>query len=566
MGLIAHYRLDGDIKDSVGESHGTTTDPLSWVESKFGLCLDLNNSGVIIMPVVGISRHQFSLSFWARPTGNPTSNFKRYIKLYDDNGFDFHQMDMRETTAPRLFHYTRDHEGSTWATSSFHSTSDFNQQRWQHFTCVFESTGEFLTYTDGVYVNKATLSPNREFYTDYIGGLEINGSSNVNLELCDVRMYDHALSRKEIHDLSLGLVAEYGPFDNEPTAIDTSGRSYQEAIVNSQVSTDFINGRLGYLFNKTGGGINTQRLLNFKKTDHFTVCFPIRIKDHSSRSSAAAGIVGKGHWYDNTWDVHLSNSNQIKFECSGDATRNGYVIIATPQLTVDQTYFYTVTYREGTITAYLDGEVMDVRSYNGVGDFTNSYAARIGIRYMDTSRILDGVLGKVKIFATALTQEQVKHQYRQTVALDRKGNLHTKVLSEKVPYLSPLSSSQVTFAGNGYNNTSGESDPCSGPMTFEQALQHAYEHGGRLPTIDEMKNDATSGSGCNYDHELCWTCDRGVDDSEHWVVRGSSQYTDPPILRKNTETAYVRFVSDNALDRPDPVTVNSSVIKEWLHS
>jgi hypothetical protein len=124
-------------------------------------------------------------------------------------------------------------------------------------------------------------------------------------------------------------------------------------------------------------------------------------------------------------------------------------------------------------------------------------------------------------------------------------------------YVSRLSSAQANYpvlVNSGYNSTIGESDPCSGLVTFDAALQHAYDNGGRLPTRAEVANFATKGSGCGYDTNLIWTCDKGVDSTEHWVSVGDPvNYTTPDEIRQNTSTAYVRFVSDDNLDRTDAV-------------
>ena len=127
-------------------------------------------------------------------------------------------------------------------------------------------------------------------------------------------------------------------------------------------------------------------------------------------------------------------------------------------------------------------------------------------------------------------------------------------------YTSRLSSSSANYPSSndatGYNNTSGESEPCSGLLTFEQALQHAYDNGGRLPTKDEVINGAVQVTGCGYDQELIWTCDKGSNSNEHWVTGGDhvdGDYAGVSEIRQNTDTAYVRFVADDDLNRADAI-------------
>jgi len=151
---------------------------------------------------------------------------------------------------------------------------------------------------------------------------------------------------------------------------------------------------------------------------------------------------------------------------------------------------------------------------------------------------------------------------------DLSGNENHNVFS----YLSELPCSGVSFSGsgNGYNDTCSDSDPCSGLLTFQEALQHAHDQGGRLPTLDEVKNNVVKGTGCSYDYELIWTCNKGCDSSEHWVTAGDptrtgDSYAGDDEIRKNTEKAYVRFVADIDLDRSDPVMLDDDFILNFLH-
>lgn len=132
-------------------------------------------------------------------------------------------------------------------------------------------------------------------------------------------------------------------------------------------------------------------------------------------------------------------------------------------------------------------------------------------------------------------------------------------------YVSPLSASEAGIVeGNGYNNTQGESEPCSGLKTFEQALQYAYDLGARLPTFDEVVNNAAAASGCGYDSERIWTCTKGLDSNEHWTAIGKDG-TGTGIIQTNDQTAYVRFFADIDPSRPDPVMLDDSVIKAFLN-
>lgn len=142
--------------------------------------------------------------------------------------------------------------------------------------------------------------------------------------------------------------------------------------------------------------------------------------------------------------------------------------------------------------------------------------------------------------------------------------------SNKVRYVSSLSSSQLNWSNSyGTEPVGGESDPCSGAITFEQALDYAHSRGARLPTIEEVQDNAMRGTGCGYDNQLIWTCDKSNSDATaHYVLPGRDPFDRFGGLQSlpNTSTAFVRMVADNDLNRTDPVILDDSVILNYLNS
>jgi len=134
-----------------------------------------------------------------------------------------------------------------------------------------------------------------------------------------------------------------------------------------------------------------------------------------------------------------------------------------------------------------------------------------------------------------------------------------KVYNDTFVYVSPQSSGDLGWSdGSGYNDTQGESTPCSGLMSFDEAVEYANLQGGRLPTLEEVVNGAIAGTGCGYDGELIWTCDKGADAAEHYIARGEDGANE--AIFANNQTAYVRFVADNDIDRPDALVLNDAAI------
>ena len=140
-----------------------------------------------------------------------------------------------------------------------------------------------------------------------------------------------------------------------------------------------------------------------------------------------------------------------------------------------------------------------------------------------------------------------------------------KFLVGGFPYVSQAAASSATPSGTGTADVLGESDPCSGLVTFREALEYAHSRNCRLPTRAEILAGVTVGSGCGYDNELIWTCDK-VDDAatQHYVMFGrvatNGTATTP---RDNNDQAYVRFVADVDINRSDPNIIDDPVIADF---
>lgn len=105
-------------------------------------------------------------------------------------------------------------DGSSASNASY-ATPNLELNTWYHLTFVYK-TGHCLIYIDGeLYKDYATtIVPNFSGITKTTVGACNNGSSyQTNCKLNDVRIYDNALSPKEISEIAKGLVCHY-PLNN----------------------------------------------------------------------------------------------------------------------------------------------------------------------------------------------------------------------------------------------------------------------------------------------------------------------------------------------------------------
>lgn len=101
-------------------------------------------------------------------------------------------------------------DGSSASNASY-ATPNLELNTWYHLTFVYK-TGHCLIYIDGeLYKDYATtIVPNFSGITKTTVGACNNGSSyQTNCKLNDIRIYDHALSPKEVSEIAKGLVCHY---------------------------------------------------------------------------------------------------------------------------------------------------------------------------------------------------------------------------------------------------------------------------------------------------------------------------------------------------------------------
>lgn len=115
---------------------------------------------------------------------------------------------------------------------------------------------------------------------------------------------------------------------------------------------------------------------------------------------------------------------------------------------------------------------------------------------------------------------------------------------------------------HGSNGICGESDDsplssCSGLLSFEEAVNTCEEVGARLCSLDEIVNDETKGTGCNYDDQYIWTyntCPSSTNDNMiYYTSIGSSTDAADIVsaggnstecMSSTTDQAYVRCCAD----------------------
>ena len=204
---------------------------------------------------------------------------------------------------------------------------------------------------------------------------------------------------------------------NQPTSYPQTGTSWYD------MSGNGINGTLTngptwnsngwFVFDGTDDYVDTFNTFQFAQSGQFSVCGIINVQDHSFRAEAAAGIIGKGHYYSNSWDVWLYNNESIFFETSGDNSPSNVQYLASDPLTVGRWYFFAATYNNTAKNLWVNSSQYS-NTYTGTGGFTNGNTVLIARRSGDAYRSLIGSGSAFSIYSRELSTTEIKQNYFQS--------------------------------------------------------------------------------------------------------------------------------------------------------
>ena len=426
MGLIAHYPLNGNANDALGRYNGTASN-VTWVDGKLGQAGSFPTTSSDIVTGAPISKisGSFSLSYWVYATGlNPDVDSRVNI------------ITLGATTAGGYHHLLHNHGGvhaATWSVSGWGGgpsnstppTSVVNN-KWVNVVAVIDSlSSTSKIFIDGGLVSslglfgEVTKPMNFASDTIFIGGTAAqSGSERPSIIVDDVRIYDHALSKREIRDLCRGKV------------LSVSLRSdliSDKALLHNIVpvgSSEFLPEDSAWSVQESGNYIDTTYAPYFDSTSNeFTIATWFK---HSS-STGARRLFGArdGSKPGNPLIELFGGYTRVQALIRGnDGSRRDIA----QSVSLDPTQFHHLVWvcSNGNSFLYLNG--------NLVGQNTSGYDPLINLK--DVSLPIGGtrlessvssneidIVRSLDVFHTALSVDEVKELYQQRASLDAQGNL-----------------------------------------------------------------------------------------------------------------------------------------------
>lgn len=622
MSLIHWYPLNGDLKD-YGEkpvdlvNNGATVN----TAGKIGNCYSFDGTNDrCSVPVAESITYPFSLCAWIYPTNVSAGTFQYIISYNTASGGSANHI------VAFCFNYSSTLSFIVGG-SVFTTGVALSNNVWYHVAVTADANKNVISYINGVKKTTSTggattnatwitLGARSNSNTGGVGGASYYFTGKLN----DVRIYDHALSAKEVKEIAKGLVLHYNFEDPwiEPTTnlissitgstllkkagngIDVQTAS-GDAHCSLNLSTTTVQGNTYTLsFDVSGmgssdrcsfglwfsGGVGQKydtsihnghnvikctnfpavvSLLTFDDANRSNTNvihirnFQFEAKDHATPYVSGTRSVGtvydnSGYGYDGTVNgtveivsdtasgeksIKLAASSTQYIDCTKGPFLNGvdsctfnvwckpsttsvlglfslekdnYWRISLCQstnsvrirditdsakdlsvgtYTANEWAMVSVTYNKGTATTYKNGVQVATASIGGTTMNTNQNWLALGKSHQN-SCFYNGLIGDFKIFATALSADDILAEYQRKAAIDKNGNLFTGEFVETESVSSPkVNKTDVVSASSLSEGLITQR--LSDGSTWQRVYFFDYDIAGSVFTTETAKSCNTTG-------------------------------------------------------------------------
>jgi hypothetical protein len=409
MALVGWWPLDGNTNYySVNNRTLTNNGAVVSTGGKIGSTYLFSTNGMLMPSIplpVNQNLYELSITAWIFPTETPPAHGYNIVSLSQNSGIRF-----RLDTLNRIWLYY--YNGTT--NYSFTSTA-VELNKWTHISVILKE-GELSVYINGVKDNSSTASSFIYISSSGNGSIgQYTTSSEVwKGYLNDIRIYDNALSQKEINELAKAKVLHYVFNKDESIVYDNSGYKRDGNKVNSPT---FVEGRLGsgsYRFADISKYIQSPYGLGINPTvSGYTFSIWIKITStanqmffHTPNGSSQRFYIGIDS---GKWDMGIQ----------GVAWGTGVTTAVNNQWS-----HIVVTMSGGFAKMYVNGIYSFQKTYTS---YTFPDNLRIGSR---SDYITSDSLDDVRIYATALSDADILDLYQTRAKIDNQGNLYANEFVE----------------------------------------------------------------------------------------------------------------------------------------
>ncbi len=451
LNLIAHYELDGDASDASGnEHHGTIVNTVTFVEdpvrgsvAQFDLTdyIDLGDD-------TGLKPANVTISAWFK-TGS-TSDLA--LLGFDTKGYAL----TYQGGIPQFWTYVSEADNLPYSPQIYHQGT-YHDDQWHHAVMTYDGQTIAL-YIDGVEAAPPVANTLHNIFYDVTGELRI-GSASGNYYydglLDDVKIWGNALDADQIKEeykatRKKDLLAHYA-FNGDVT--DGSGHDNHGTIVNNiSFVNDPIRGSVASFTGQDGDYIDLPELTPDKELTVSTWVKTDAVKPMT--------VIGTDLW---GYSIRLTLGNDVGGRgCNGNENWN--FVSSNGHGFVDGLWHHVVLSFDGTLRIYMDGVSLAELVPPSAGDLYY-HNSDLTIGKGGTGANFEGLLDEVKIWATALSAEEIAAEYEATRieepedliahytfdgdVMDNSGHGHDGTVVNNVTFVNdPFRGNVASFTGN----------------------------------------------------------------------------------------------------------------------
>lgn len=312
--------------------------------------------------------------------------------------------------------------------STIYGQTTFTTGSWHHVGMTYDGT-QVKLYLDGneqTIINNGTNTGLKYFtYTATPSSNNTisifswsNGYSgySTNCQLNDVRVYNHALSLKEVKEISRGMILHYT--FNTDDLTDSSGLGHTGAGTITYSTTTNM-GRKSASFNGSSNYIYRDIVLTDSMTYACWLKFGSTGSYHIIDNRAPSGETGTQPMYGGT---------TYGLQCYSSAGGSYTWSAATCGFTTGVWYHVAVVIRSYNATLYINGA--------SKGTLSGTFGSNFGVRQMrigtrcSGANWFNGQISDVRVYATALDQLYITELYEARESIDNQGNNYCNMISE----------------------------------------------------------------------------------------------------------------------------------------
>ena len=410
--IVADFKLNGNGKDDT-QFGNTATGKSTAVANRFNFGANATSfngtkSDSLIAPNSVVYQSDFTtISFWVKVNALPASG---EVFLLSNGGWQERWKISLPAHGKPVFS-TKNALGANVDMDSDSVPLPIGQ--WRHVTMVHDGATNKL-FINGL-LKKSVASPGALGKTKFplgIGYDPIDGGSNFNGSLDDIKIYNKALTDVEILALYTTqnatpvitgtLVAHY-PFNNDGTDITAYGNN--AATTNAVPTSDRFNkANKAFAFNNSVAKAANSPQLNSANT---TISFWVKVA--ALPASGEVYLLSNGGWQER-WKISLPSHGKPVFSTKNAAAVNVDMDSDSVPLPIGQWRHVVATHDGTNNKIFINGLLKkSVVAAGALGTTTKPFG--IGYDPIDSSGFFNGALDEIQVYNVALTDVEVLALY-----------------------------------------------------------------------------------------------------------------------------------------------------------